>query len=152
MKIQFERHLIPCVSWNRVNPRCICGSILHTVEQNEWRKTTFEAHSEQQLLTPTVEKAVVRCNTILENCGFPLRVEHVMQAGELIVRMSLGGGHWIARLLNRHPMFGTKLTSPFEQGRHDSEDQLIALPKSNELLQAKVLSRRIYIIRMIKDF
>jgi len=50
----------------------------------------FLAHTEQQLLTPTDEKAVVRWITILENYGFPPGVEHVRQAAELIIRMTVG--------------------------------------------------------------
>ena len=50
----------------------------------------FLAHSEQQLLTPTDEKAVVQWITILENCRFPPWVEHVKQAAELIIQMSVG--------------------------------------------------------------
>ncbi|RPB19068.1 hypothetical protein L211DRAFT_871484, partial [Terfezia boudieri ATCC MYA-4762] len=34
------------------------------------------AHSKQQILTPTDEKAVVRLVTRLENCGFPPQIEH----------------------------------------------------------------------------
>jgi len=81
----------------------------------------FLAHTEQQLLTPTDEKAVVRWITILENCGFPPHVEHVRQAAELIIRMTVGE-NWVSRFLNRHPMLATKLTSPLERGRVDAED------------------------------
>ena len=95
----------------------------------------YLAHSQQQLLTPTDEKAVVRCLTILESCGFPPRVEHVKQVAELIIQMSVGE-NWITRFLNRHPKLATKLTSPLERGRVKLKIYIlsvITLPKFNAL-------------------
>ena len=51
----------------------------------EGAKPHFVAHVAQQKLTPADEKAVVRLITRLESCGFPPRIEHVIQAAECIL-------------------------------------------------------------------
>jgi len=65
-------------------------------------KPHFITHTEQQKLTPTDEKAVVRLISRLENCSFPPCIEHVKQAAESIIQASVGE-RWITRFLNRHP-------------------------------------------------
>ena len=86
--------------------------------QGWWKsaKPHFIAHQNQQILTVTDEKAIVRWIQSLENCGFPPKVEHVHQAAELIAKMEVGA-NWITRFLNRHPLLAVKFTSPMERAR-----------------------------------
>ena len=104
----------------------------------------FIAHSQQQLLTPTDEKPLVRWIQILENSGFPPRIEHVKQAAKLILRGSIGE-HWITRFLNRHPKLAVKLTSPLERGRIEAEDPHIIRDhfiKEQRIITAKRIQQK----------
>jgi len=102
----------------------IAKPTLHGRLQGE--KPHFIAHSKQQLLTTIDERAGIRWITILENCGFPPRIE---QAAELIIRTTVGENS-ISRFLNRYPMLATKVTTPLERDRMEAENPRIHCSRS----------------------
>lgn len=104
----------------------ICGVPRTTLSRRLNGGTTRQlAHTKQQLLTLSEERAIVRWIYNLEASGFPPRIEHVKEAALLLKGKELDeniGKNWMTRFLNRHPQLVTKFSSQFDKKRIVAND------------------------------